>query len=374
MDNSKKSILSRRDFVKLAGLAGAAGALSACAPKVVATVAAATDVPAVVPVAACPTAEPAPTAVSVKKWAEGLKITYTGMGAEGDSWGTLKMHGAQLADSDTGSVTTYAFDAWDQSKIEQNVREAIAQKVDAIGLCWLGGPDTLMTVAEDCKNAGVLLMLNNIDYPTVRAAYPTIGYAGVIDEKAEGYRLGEDAWKMFGPDGTKQFKSGDHALVFGSWNIEARASREGNTLLALESHGIVCTKFSPPDGYTSDLTLVTGPMSAAILADPLIKIVVFHGSQVMGNAQLYLEAANKQAGDVMCIGTGLDTKVMDMFDKGWVQLAGDPCGFMMGFVPIMSICLEKKYGFSPFVTETIGLNITKDNYKLVAGLVAQGIR
>jgi simple sugar transport system substrate-binding protein len=284
------------------------------------------------------------------------------------------LHGAQAATGDLGCDTAFTFEGWDQTKIEQNVREAIAQKRHAIVVCWLGTPDTLMAVAEECTKAGIVLMLKNVDYPTVRAKYPGVGYVGVIDEKAEGHQLGEDAWAMFGPDGTGALKAGDHSLVMGSWEIEARAFREGNTLLALESHGVKGVQFTPPPGYGSDYNLVTAPFAAAILGDPLIKVVVFHGPQVMGNAQLYLEAANKKPGEILCIGTGLDPKVMDMFDKGWVQLVSDAGGYLMGYLPIISTALQKQYGFKPLLVDTIAGNVTKENYKFIAPLVLQGIR
>jgi ABC-type sugar transport system substrate-binding protein len=358
MDDNGKSAISRRGFVRLAGIAGAGGVLAACGPRIAATEGAAAT----------------PGSAASGGWAQGVKITYSVGGGEGDSWGTILLHGAQAATADLGADTAFTFEGWDQTRIEQSVREAIAQARDAIVVCWLGTPDTLMAVAQECADAGIVLMLKNVDYPTVREAFPGVGYVGVIDEKAQGWNLGEDAWAMFGPDGTGQLHEGDHALVMGSWEIEARAFREGNTLLALESHGVQGVQFTPPPGYGSDYNLVTAPFAAAILGDPLIKVVVFHGPQVMGNAQLYLEAADKGPGEILCIGTGLDAKTMDMFEKGWVQLASDAGGYLMGYHPIISVCLQKRYAFLPLLVDTYSGNVTQDNYQIIAPLVLEGIR
>ena len=61
-------------------------------------------------------------------------------------------------------------------------------------------------------------------------------------------------------------------------------------------------------------------------------------------------------------------------DKYTVQLTSDQQPFLQGYLPILSLSLSKKYGFSPLNYDTGAGFVTPDNYKPVSELAKAGIR
>jgi simple sugar transport system substrate-binding protein len=301
------------------------------------------------------------------KWAQGISIWYFVGGAEGDSYGSIKLKGAQQAAADLGCDVNYIFSGWDQAKIAQQMREAVASKPDGIALCWLGSDADLMPVAKQCKASGILLDLANVDYPKVRAEYGG-GYVGVFDLKQQGTALGDAALKRL------QIKAGDHALVFGAFSQPNRFWREEGTALALEKAGLKVTRQDTPPTWGADPNLATPVVSAALLADPKIKIIVYPGGQLLGATETYMKAANKKPGEIFGIGFDTSAAVMLGFQHGYVQLTSDQQPFLQGYLPILSLCMQKKFNFAPILYETGAGFVDTANWQAVSTLATAGIR
>ena len=67
---------------------------------------------------------------------------------------------------------------------------------------------------------------------------------------------------------------------------------------------------------------------------------------------MYMRAANHKPGDIYCIGFDTSPEVVKAFDQGFVQLTSDQQPFLQGYLPILSLCLQLKYGFAPAVQDT----------------------
>lgn len=301
------------------------------------------------------------------KWAEGITIRYFVGGAVGDAYGSIKLKGAQQAAADLGCKVEYLFAGWDQAKIAQQMREAIASKPDGIALCWLGSDADLMPLAKQARDAGILLDLQNVDYPKVRAALGG-GYVGVFDLKQQGAALGDEALR------TLPIKAGDHALVFGAFSQPNRFWREEGTALALEKAGLIVKRQDTPPAWAADPNLATPVVTAAVLADPKIRIIVYPGGQLLGSAGTYMNALNKKPGEMFNIGFDTSAAVMVAFQKGYVQLSSDQQPFLQGYLPILSLCLQKKFNFAPILYETGAGFVNGQNWQSVSTLATAGIR
>ena len=361
---------SRREFIHLLGTAGAAAGLttvvSACAqPAPAPDAAPATTAPATS--APAPAVEQPQAQTEGAKWGTGLTIRYFVGGAEGDAYGSIKLKGAQQAAADLGIKGEYLFAGWDQAKIAQQMREAIAAKPDGIALCWLGSDDDLMPLAQQCKDAGIPLDLQNVDYPKVRAALGG-GYTGVFDLKEQGMALGKEAIRLL------KLKAEDHALVFGAWTQPNRFWREEGTALQFEEHGMQVQRENTPITGGNDPNVLTPAISAAVLKDPAIKVIVYPGGQTLGAAELYMKAINKQPGEIYNIGFDTSAAVMDGFKKGYIQLTADQQPFLQGYVPMLSLALQKRFQFAPFLLETGAGFVDTNNWEEVAALATAGIR
>ncbi|MGA9347975.1 MAG: substrate-binding domain-containing protein [Anaerolineae bacterium] len=302
----------------------------------------------------------------VEKWCSGMTIRFFCGGEAGDAFASIVYKGALDAEMDLGAVVEYVFSGWNMDKMVDQFREAVAAKPDGIAMMGHPGDDALMSLAKGAYEAGIPMMYQNVDVPKVRAKYGG-GYIGAI-LTPQGRALGAEAVRQLG------LKAGDEAIVIGTWGQPGRFYREEGTAVALEEAGLTVHRISDVEGMGSDPSLLIAPLSAAFLANPKTKIIVYPGGQTLGAAQMYMEAIGKGPGEVYNIGYDTSPAVIDAFEKGYVQLTSDQQPYLQGYLPILSLCLTKVYGFGPITFDTGAGFVDQNNYKNVADWAIKGYR
>lgn len=294
------------------------------------------------------------------KWCSGVKISYFKGGAS-DSFSDILEKGARTAAADTGANVTIVGSGWDFPKMVQQFREEIAKKPDAISFMGHPGDAAIKPLAQQAKDAGIL-----VDYANVPPAETLKdvggGFVGA-NLRLMGESLAAKSIKDFA------LKAGDEAIVVGTFGVPGRSDREDGTVAVLEKGGIKVTKLNlQPLGDTNgNPSLVTPTLTASIKRAKNLKLIVAAGP-VLGNMPAYFAAAGLKAGAVKVSGFDLGPTVFDAFNKGFVQISADQEPFKQGYMPIVSLCLQKKYGLSPTSVDTSSGYVTTANAKLVAGL------
>ncbi len=300
------------------------------------------------------------------QWAQGVTVRFFVGGDPGDTFASIVYKGALQAEKDLGCKVEYVFSGWQVEKMTSQFREAIAAKPDGIAMMGHPGDDALMPLARDAAD-GIKMMYQNVDVPKVRARYGG-GYAGVIDLGTQGQALSKEAMR------TLKLEKGDQVLVLGAWGQPGRYFREEGSAKAFEAAGYNVTRITAPPAWASDPNLATPVITAALLKNRKIKLIVFPGGQLLGAAPLYMQAANKNPGDVFCIGFDTSPEVIKAFQQGYVQLTSDQQPFEQGYLPVLSLCLQVKYGLAPMVVDTGSGFVNQANYEQVADLANKGLR
>ncbi len=300
------------------------------------------------------------------QWARGIRVRFFAGGNAGDAFASVVLNGAKAAQVDLGATVDYVFSGWDVEKMTSQLRDAIAAKPDGIAMMGHPGDSALKPLAQQAHDAGILMEYQNVDVPAVRQAYGG-GYIGA-DLTPQGMALGHEAIKLF------NLKAGDFAIVFGAWGAPGRFFREEGTAKALEAAGLTVQRIETPPTAASDPNTLTPVLSAAYLKHPETKLICYSGGQTLSAAPQYMQAINKKPGDVINIGYDLSPAIIDAFKSGYVQLTSDQQPFLQGYLPILSLCLSKKYGFSSLAYDTGAGSVTKDNYQAVAALAKAGLR
>jgi simple sugar transport system substrate-binding protein len=169
-------------------------------------------------------------------------------------------------------------------------------------------------------------------------------------------------------------KEGDVAIVLSDWSQEERAQRELGTIQAFEAHGLKVVKLQAPQELGTDPNSGIPVITAAITANPDVKLIAYPGGQPLGNAQTYMEAAGKKPGDIINIGFDTSPQIIDAFKGGWVQLTSDQQPFLQGYMPVLSLCQQVVYGLGAVNVDTGAGFVTPDNYQAVADLAKEGLR
>jgi len=306
------------------------------------------------------------SAMAEDKWASGVTIRFFVGGDPGDAFASIVYKGAQAAAQDIGATVEYVFSGWNREKMIDQLREAVVAKPDGIAMMGHPGEDAIMPLAKEAYEAGIDMMYQNVDVPLVRAQYGG-GYIGAILEP-QGRALGERAVRLLG------LEPGDKAMVFAPWGKPGRAVREGSLSLALEEAGLIVTKYPDVEGYNTNPSLLIDSLTAAFLREPDTKLICYPGGQILGAAEIYMDAIGKEPGEVYNIGFDTSPAIIDAFEKGYVQLTSDQQPFLQGYLPILSLCLTKVYGFAPMFLETGAGFVDMNNYKNVAEWAIKGYR
>lgn len=338
--------MGRGDFLKLAGLS--LGAAFAGVPTLVSTA----------------MAQDAPGA-PVAKWAEGIHIVFQAGGNTGDAFAQIVINGALQAAMDIGCRLDILNAGWDSNTMVQQYRQVIATAPDGLAMMGHPGDAALLPIAQLAQEAGVLTQYVNVDVPEVRAQFGG-GYVGAILYN-QGLNLGNTAVKDFG------LVAGDTAIVFGNFGMTGIEPRDNGIVDALEKAGVVVTKVvqqvqfaTNPAGMTS---LVVGAMGNV----PDVKLVSFSGGQFVGAAQIYMEAAGKTAGQVKVIGFDILPAVVTAMEGDWAHLVAVQQPYLQGYIPVLSLALQKKWKFSPLTVDTGVGTVSAKDVAAYAELVAAGI-
>jgi simple sugar transport system substrate-binding protein len=346
-ETSGESALDRGGFLKLAGLAGAAAAL---APFAGATADAASL--------------PRATAAGAQ-WARGIKIRFFAGGNAGDQFASVVVNGAKQAQADLGCSLDFVYSNWDPSQMVQQLRTTIAEGPDGIAMMGHPGDSALLPLAKQAHDKGVLMEYQNVDVPKVIAAYGG-GYVGANLFK-EGQRLGSTALGQFG------LHAGQTAVIFGNFGIPGIAPRDLGIVSALENHGLKVVKVVQQDQFATNPQGMTPLVVGALRRNPNVKLVSFSGGQFLGAAGIFLRAAGKRPGQVKAMGFDVVPSVIRAMKQNWAQLTWVQQPFLQGYLPVLSLCLQKKWLFAPLTTDTGVGAVTIKNFRKYIPLVNRGI-
>jgi simple sugar transport system substrate-binding protein len=225
------------------------------------------------------------------------------------------------------------------------------------------GDAAIEPTAKLAKKEGILVDFSNVPAPKSISVLNS-GFTGA-NLKLMGNNLAARAVKDFG------LKRNDAAIVIGTFGVPGRSDREDGTVATLTKAGIKVTKLDlKPLGDTNgNPSLVTAQLTANIKKTKNLKLIVAAGP-VLGNMKNYFNAAGLNAGDVKVAGFDLGATVLGGFADGFIQLSADQEPFKQGYMPIISLCMAKKYGLSQTSVDTSAGFVTVDNYKTVAALPA----
>jgi simple sugar transport system substrate-binding protein len=302
---------------------------------------------------------------SAANWCSGVSISYF-KGGTSDPFSDILQKGALQAAADTGADVTIISSAWDFPTMVQKFAEEVAKKPDAISFMGHPGDAAILPVMKKAKEAGILVDMANV--PAQKSIDLINGGFTGANLKLMGNLLAARAVKDFG------LKKGDGAIVVGTFGVPGRSDREDGTVATLEKAGVKVTKLNlTPLGDTNgNPSLVTNTLTASIKKTAKLKLIVSAGP-VLGNTENYFKAAGLKAGSVKVAGFDLGETVLNGFANGYIQLSADQEPFKQGYMPILSLCLQKKFGLSPSSVDTSAGFVTVDNYKTVAAL-PKGIR
>jgi len=335
--------------------------VSACAP-------AATPTPAPAKPAAA-TQPPAAPPAAAGKWCSDVRIVFFPGGPQGGVFAVNVYNGAVQAQADLGPKVDYVWSDWDPQKMIQQFREVAAMKPDGIAVMGHPGDEAFDPLIDDAVAKGIIVTSQNTDLPKSEAKYAGQGFGYVGQELyATGQKLGNEAIRRFG------LKKGDRALVWGLLSQPTRGLRTKGVKDALEAAGLTVDYIEIDAATNKDAVAGTPTFTGYVSAHPDVKLVVTDHGGLTATAENYLKSAGKNPGQIHVAGFDLSPATVAAIKGGWTELVIDQQEWLQGYLPILQICLTKKFAFSGLHIDTGGGFASKDNIDILAPLAEKLIR
>jgi simple sugar transport system substrate-binding protein len=302
------------------------------------------------------------------KWCSGMKIRFFVGGDAGTPFAKVVDAGAKAAQADTGATVEYVYSGWDNAKMLSQLKDAVAAKPNGIAMMGHAGDAAIMPMALDAKKAGILMMFQNVDVPKVREAIGA-GYVGAtLYEQGKG--LAREAIKRFG---SKLDPKKDEILVLIPLQMEGRNKREIGVAEVFEKAGYKVTRLDDTSAH-GDAAKTQPMVVGAMLKNKNIKLVAYSAT-VIGQHNIYMKAVGRdKPGDVMSIGFDITPDILTGMEKGYVNLTSDQQPFLQGYLPVLSLCQQWKFGLAPLVVDTGSGFVDPTQVKALNKLAADGVR
>ncbi len=304
------------------------------------------------------------------KWCEGVTIAAFPGGPQGGVFANNVYNGFKQAELDLGPTVTYYFSDWDPNKMLQQIQQAIATKVDGIATYGFAGEPATGPIVEQAFAQGTIFTSLNTSLPDSQKKYAANGFGYVgAPNYAAGFALAAEAVKR------TNLAAGDEVFV---WGLKGqggdRGQRTQGVLDAFEKAGAKVIYQEIDAATNADPNAGTATFVGLMGANPGVKIVVTDHGGLTSNVGVYAQAAGLAPGSVFFAGFDMSPNSAQAVKDGYQNLVIDQQPFLQGYLPILNICLTKKYGFSGLDINTAGAFVDASNVDLVAPLAAVEIR
>jgi len=170
--------------------------------------------------------------------------------------------------------------------------------------------------------------------------------------------------------------SGSRALVWGwDWTTDpTRGPRSEGANDALTAAGMTVDFLAISDAVNNDASTGTGDFGTYYAAHPDVKLVVSDGGNLTAQAQTFLQSVGKGSGDIIWIGFDMSSSTAQLIQTGWVALVLDQQPYLQGYLPILQMCLTKRFKFAGLSIDTGSGLIDKTNVAPLLTLIESGIR
>lgn len=300
---------------------------------------------------------------------EDVSIIFFPGGSEGGPFASVVYRGAKAAEEDLGPQVDYVWSGWLPDKMVAQFKDAIAKKPDGIAIMGHPGVAAFDPLVEEAVAKGIIVTSQNTTLPEIEAKYKDKGFGYVGQELyPSGQMLAKGAAQRAG------LQTGDRAVVWGLLGQETRGLRTKGCIDALEEMGVEVDYLEISDQVNSDAASGTPVIASYIAAHPDVKMIITDHGALTATLGTYLKAANKKPGEIFGAGFDLSAATALAIKEGWVGAVLDQQPWLQGYLPILQICLTKKYGFAGLHIDTGAAIIDQNNIDFVAPLAEQGIR
>lgn len=312
----------------------------------------------------------ATTANAATGWCSGVKIAAYPGGPQGGAFANNVYNGYKQAAEDLGADVKYYFSDWDSNKLIQQMKEGLATNPDGMAIYGFGGAAATKPIVVEAFKKGTIVTSLNSELTELQKLYATkgFGYVGAQLYKA-GFDLATETIKR------AKLKKGDKTFVWGLKGAAGdRAQRTVGAIDGFKKNGMNVVYLEIDQATNTTPAQGASTYVATMKKNAGIKAVITDHGGLTGAAATYMKAANQKPGSVFFSGFDVTPAAVTAMQEGYLTLSIDQQPYLQGYLPILQICLTKKFGFSGLTVNTSGGFLDKGNLATVAPLAIKEIR
>lgn len=300
---------------------------------------------------------------------QGVTIWFDTGGSPGGPYNTVVQNGAQAAANDLGADVRFMYSDWSPEKMISNFKQAMASKPDGIVVYGLPGDDAFAPFIEQAINEGIIVTSIDTKIPKTQEKFRTKGFGYVgTDNYLQGKALAKEALKR------AQLQPGDRAFVWGLKRLQDRGRRAQAILDVLEANQIVVDYYEISPEIDKDSSMGTPLVSGYLARNPDCKMMIVDHGALTSQMENFLRTAGVGPGKIFVAGFSLSPATASAIENGYVNLVSEAQPFLMGYLSVVQIVMQKRFGFTGLDIDTGGGMIDGVNIKMIAPLAKQGIR
>jgi simple sugar transport system substrate-binding protein len=273
------------------------------------------------------------------------------------------------------------YSQWNPKTMLAQLGEAIDNKVDGVAFIGMPGDAAADALIDKAFAQGTIVTTLNVALPDAEKKHSSqgMGYVGESNYAA-GLALGGEAARR------ANLKAGDSVFVWGSKDAGGDAAQRTIGLIdAFEKAGAkviyrdVANLFVPVKDVAAPGaggSLSPTPTFVDVMgANPGVKVVAFAiHPDGMWSVDALAHAASLKPGQVFFAAYDMSHDTVRAMKSGYLNLIFDEQPYLQGYLPILNICLTKKFGFSGLDVDTAAGFVDSRNVDAVAPLVEESIR
>lgn len=299
----------------------------------------------------------APAAEVPPQQFKGMKVVWIG-GAAGDPYDTLLMNGALDAGKYLGVSVEYVHTEWEPDKMVMEFSSAIGRRPDGIVLMGHPGYEGLVSLFETATDAGISIMMTDVDVPRLRDEFPGVGYIGLLNYET-GYTVAKAGLAE------ADLSPGDRAVVIsGSWDEPERMYLAIGAEDAYVEAGLIVDRVEHPSAVYGDPSAGIPYIVGYYGAHPDVKLIHLDGGATTASTIMYMEALGVGPGEIAVVGLDVTPGSLDALRAGYLMATVDCQPYVEGYMTVVNVCLRAKHGFSGIFANTARAVVTMANVHL----------
>jgi simple sugar transport system substrate-binding protein len=289
-------------------------------------------------------------------------------GLEGDPSTLARTNGAKAAAQANNIKLVEQYSGWDQGKMIDQFKEAVAANPDAIVIMGHPGEGAFEALVADAIAKGIIITSGNNPLPNLESKYQDkgFGYAGA-NLYDGGYLTGEAMVKA-------GLKKGDKAVVYDIWHEEGRRKSPEGMEAALKAAGVIVDRLDVTQEVNTDVSKAIPILTGYLEKHKDCKAIGTQHGNITSNLMKILEQAGKKPGEVITGGIDLSPATLDGIEKGYVNASFDQVLYLQGYMPVMQAMFTKMYKIPGLHVNTGVGTVTPSNLKDIKPLIDKGIR